>query len=63
MIDIEKVNKRQLVTRNIRKPGVVGNFKFCTFTQYSKRIFYTQESVSLLCPAPYTLPSVEDWRS
>lgn len=29
----------------------------------SKRIFYSQESVSLLCPAPYTLPSVEDWRS
>ena len=26
-------NKAQLVTRNIRKPGIVGKFNFCTFTQ------------------------------
>jgi hypothetical protein len=26
-------NKAQLVTRNIRKPGLVGNLYFCTFTQ------------------------------
>jgi hypothetical protein len=27
------VNKGQQPTRNIRKPGDVGNLKFCTFTQ------------------------------
>ena len=26
-------NKAQLVTRNIRKPGDVGNLNICTFTQ------------------------------
>ena len=29
----------------------------------SKPIFYPQESVSSLCPAPFTLPSVEEWKS
>ena len=29
---IENIN-RQCLTRNIRKPGDVGNLKFCTFTQ------------------------------
>ena len=28
-------NKAQLVTRNIRKPGDMGNSNFCTFTQNS----------------------------
>jgi len=27
------MNKAQLPTRNIRKPGIVGNSNFCTFTQ------------------------------
>jgi len=27
------MNKGQLVTRNIRKPGDMGNLNFCTFTQ------------------------------
>ena len=28
-----KMNKAQNTTRNIRKPGDVGNLSFCTFTQ------------------------------
>ncbi len=31
--NIDRMNKGQLVTRNIRKPGDVGNLNFCTFTQ------------------------------
>jgi len=27
------MNKAQCLTRNIRKPGDVGNLNFCTFTQ------------------------------
>jgi hypothetical protein len=30
---ITEMNKHQAVTRNIRKPGDVGNLNFCTFTQ------------------------------
>ena len=32
---ITEMNKHQAVTRNIRKPGDVGNLNFCTFTQNS----------------------------
>jgi hypothetical protein len=28
-----EMNEHQAVTRNIRKPGEVGNSNFCTFTQ------------------------------
>ncbi len=27
------LSKARCLTRNIRKPGIVGKFKFCTFTQ------------------------------